>query len=293
MGRFNQKSIQFIDTLINHEQVCELENYDDQGVKVTAHTYDVLKISIDDLRKYYGSLEKAEKNLDIFSIVVGVIIHDLSKGSIRRNSEIISHSQMMLKKPEYIIKESENILQSIENKLNLKIKASVKKNITHIVVSHHGKWGKIFPNTTEAKIVHNADMYSAKYHRINPISANEILDLLSKGKTLVEIGEILNCTVGVLKDRLKRAKIELKCKNTKHLLNYYNKLKKVPIGDDFFTKRVTETASLINSVEKNGFKELILKNKILNYLRDSNIFEEEDISQEIIDEGKNRHTLSK
>ncbi|MFK4785425.1 HD domain-containing protein [Fusobacterium sp. MFO224] len=273
MNQINQKVLKFIKTLINTEEVNELEKYDDQGVKVTAHTYDVLKISMDEVKTQYGTLENSVGKIDLFSIIIGVIIHDLSKGSIRARSEIFSHSQMMLKKPDYIVREAENILKEVENEIGNELKEDVRKQITHIVVSHHGKWGKIYPSTKEAKIVHKADMYSAKYHRINPISANEILELLADGYNMVEVSQKISCTLGVIKDRLKRAKIETKCKNTKHLLNYYKKVKKVPIGDDFFTKRVRETSKLISSVEKKGFKELILKNEALNYLNDGDIFE--------------------
>lgn len=274
MNQINQKVFKFIKTLINTREVNELEKYEDQGVKVAAHTYDVLKISIEEVKKQYGTIDNSLKEIDLFSIIIGVIIHDLSKGSIRAKSEIFSHSQMMLKKPDYIVKESENILKEVEEKTNFILKDKIKKQITHIVVSHHGKWGKIYPSTKEAKIVHRADMYSAKYHRINPISANEILELLTQGYNMVEVSHKIGCTLGVVKDRLKRAKIETNCKNTKHLLNYYKKLKKVPIGDEFFTKRVKETSELISSVETKGFKILILKNEALKYLRDKDVFED-------------------
>ena len=57
--------------------------------------------------------------------------------------EKYSHSQMMLKKPEYIRKDAEEILNSIEDELGIKIQEKVRKNILHIVLSHHGKWGRI------------------------------------------------------------------------------------------------------------------------------------------------------
>ena len=273
MVKANEKALEFINILVNSEMVEELENYDDQGVKVSAHTYDVLKVSIDEIKRDYQSFEEAKRFVDFFAIIVGVIIHDLSKGSIRKTSETMSHSQMMLKRPEYIMKESEVFLESIEEKLGVKIKENIKKNITHIVVSHHGRWGKVMPNTREAHIVHRADMYSAKYHRINPIEANEILEALSEGQNIVEISKTFMCTTGVIKDRLKRAKQELRLKTTKHLLSYYKKNKKVPIGDNFFTKRVKETAKLIAAVDKKGFKKLILTNQLMDYLVDNEIFE--------------------
>ena len=41
----NEKSKKFIDKLLNYKDVKNLELCDDQGVKVTTHTYDVLNIS--------------------------------------------------------------------------------------------------------------------------------------------------------------------------------------------------------------------------------------------------------
>ena len=47
--------------------------------------------------------------------------------------------------------------------------------------------GKNTAYTKEAHIVHRADMYSAKYHRINPIGADKILELMAQGAQLEEI----------------------------------------------------------------------------------------------------------
>lgn len=271
----NSEAIKFIKLLLKHEMILDLDKQDDQGVKVTTHTYDVLKISFEEIKRDFVDLKLAKEKVDFFSVIVGIIIHDLSKGSIRKTDEILSHSQMMIKKPEYIIKEAENLLSEIEITLNLKIEEKIKKNITHIVISHHGKWGKIEPNTREAHIVHRADMYSAKYHRINPIGADKILKLMDEGLLLDEIAKRFNCTTGVIKDRLKRSKDELRLKNTKQLLGYYKSKKRIPIGDDFFTKRVRETEKLIRAVEKDGFEKLILENPLLNYLEDAKIFVKE------------------
>ncbi|NME35974.1 MULTISPECIES: HD domain-containing protein [Fusobacterium] len=268
----NKRTIKFLEELLIEEKVLDLENYNDQGVKITAHTYDVFNLSINEIKKIYHNFESAKKQLDLFSVVVGIIIHDLSKGTLRKNEDSISHSQIMLKNPEYIVKETENLLKEIEEKTSFYLKEEVKKNIIHIVVSHHGKWGKVIPSTKEAQLVHWADMYSAKYHRINPVDVNDILKSFEKGENLIEIGKKFKCTTGVIKDRLKKSKQELKLGSTKQLLNYFKKNKKVPLGDDFFTKRIVETGKLIKSVEKEGFRQLILKNEVLSVLKDKEIF---------------------
>lgn len=269
----NRNVLSFITELLEIEMVQDLEMFDDQGVKVSTHTYDVLKISIDELKRDYKTFEVAKERVDFFALTVGIIIHDLSKGSIRKADEKFSHSQMMLKKPEYIVKEAERVLVGIEDKIGVKIKDKIKKNILHIVLSHHGKWGKIQPNTKEAHIVHRADVYSAKYHRINPIGADKILELMAKGIQLDEIATKLDCTQGVIKDRLKRAKQELNVKTTKQLLNYYKKNKKIPIGDNFFIQRVRETEKLKRMVDKKGFKNLMLESPLLPYILDIEVFD--------------------
>ena len=209
MEERNSKSKRFIDCLLNFQDVKDLELCDDQGVKVSTHTYDVLNISINKIKEKYLGLEEAAKKVDFFAITVGIIMHDISKSSIKRNEENLSHSQMMIQNPEYIISEVHEVLNLIEKQVDYKIIKGVRENIAHIVQSHHGKWGKVQPETEEANIVYIADMESAKYHRINPIQANDILKYSVKGLGLTEIEKKLNCTAAVKKDRIRRAKKEL------------------------------------------------------------------------------------
>lgn len=127
------------------------------------------------------------QKIDFFAITVGIIIHDISKSSLKRNEENFSHSQMMIKNPEYIIAEVYSVLELMEQESGYKLIDTVKQNIAHIVESHHGKWGKVQPETEEANLVYVADMESAKYHRINPIQANDILKYSVKGLGLSDI----------------------------------------------------------------------------------------------------------
>ena len=254
----NSKIYKFIDILLNFQDVKDLELYDDQGVKVSTHTYDVLDISISKILEKYQNLENGAKNLDYFAITVGVIMHDISKSSIRRKDEDLSHSQMMIKNIEYITDEVIEVLEIIENKAGLKIQPKTRENIIHIVLSHHGKWGKIQPETEEAEIVYIADMESAKYHRINPIQANDILELAVNGKNIKDIEEELNCSAAVIKDRIRRSKKELKLKTFSELLEVYKKNGKVPVGDSFFAMRAEETVKLKKLVDEQGFYNLII-----------------------------------
>ncbi|MDO4691049.1 MAG: phosphohydrolase, partial [Fusobacterium sp.] len=70
----NSKILKFIDILLNFQDVKDLELYDDQGVKVSTHTYDVLNISIGKILEKYKNLETGALKLDYFAITVGVIM---------------------------------------------------------------------------------------------------------------------------------------------------------------------------------------------------------------------------
>lgn len=273
MHKKNEKTRMFLDELLKHPLVAQMELVDDQGVKVSTHTYDVLAVTGNEITRDFGSLRRASTKIDFFAIVIGIIVHDLSKGSIRINGEVMSHSQMMLKRPEYIMKETEGVIGEVEEATGLKIKPDIVKNICHIVISHHGRWGKVRPSTREASIVHKADVYSAKYHRINPIGADDILQLMIEGLNIDEIAEKLDCTTGIIKDRLKRSKQEMVLKNNKQLIAYYKKNNRIAIGDDFFTQRIKETALLIKAVEKKGFIRLIKESPMIDFIDDRRVFE--------------------
>lgn len=273
MEEKNKKVKSFIKTLLKFEDVKNLELCEDQGVKVSAHTYDVLSIALNKIKAKYKSLNMAKDKISFFDITVGIIIHDLSKSSIKRNEEELSHSQMMKKNPEYITQEVYEVLELIEKKNFVKIKEKRKSNIVHIVLSHHGKWGKIQPKTREAKIVYMADMESAKYHRINPINANDILKLSVKGKSLEEIEKKLNCSAAVIKDRIKRSKKVLKLYTLAELIEVYKREGSVPIGDNFFSLRAEETKKLKKLVETKGFFNLFMENPLMEYMIDEEIFE--------------------
>jgi len=201
---------------------------------------DVLNISINKIKEKYVKLKIASQNVDFFAITVGIIMHDISKSSIKRNEENLSHSQMMIQNPEYIISEVYEVLDLIEKHLGYTLIKEVRENIAHIVQSHHGKWGKVQPETEEANIVYIADMESAKYHRINPIQANDILKYSVNGLGLTEIEKKLNCTAAVNK---------------------------------FFVLRSEETKKLKKFVDKQGFYNLFMKNPLMEYMIDDKIFE--------------------
>lgn len=270
--RQEDKTRLFINGLLLHPIIQKLKLVDDKGITVSAHTYDVLKVSIKLIKKKYVNLEEASDDLDFFSIVAGVILHDSTKATLRLNGENLSHSGVMKKHPKVVETEARNILSDVEKFTKLRLVNGMKDKIIHIILSHHGRWGSVIPVTKEAKIVHEADKYSATYHRITPIGAKQIVKLMDEGFKKEEILKITGQTSGIIEDRLKKSKKQLRLKSNRELLNYYRTNGYVPDGDDSFSRRISETEKLIKKVEKFGFEELMLKNPLMDYLFHEDIF---------------------
>lgn len=263
-----KKLITYINSLLDHKLVKQLDLVNDKGISVLVHTYDVLKIVIKLINKNYGSLESGQNKIDYFAILIGVILHDTTKGSLRLNNDSLSHSMLMKKFPGKAELEVIEILKDITKETGIKINEDIKNKIIHIVLSHHGQWGKVKPTSIEAKMVHEADKYSACYHRINPIGAKKIVKLMSEGNSINKIVAMTNQTEGIILDRLKRAKKELRLNSNKELLEYYKSNQTVPDGDEFFSRRIKETESLVKRVEKVGFSKLILENPLIDFIND-------------------------
>lgn len=68
MEEKNKKSYYFIKELLQLDLVKALELYDDLGVKVSTHTYDVLNLSIEEIERQYKTLENASKKLDFLPL---------------------------------------------------------------------------------------------------------------------------------------------------------------------------------------------------------------------------------
>ncbi|BDU49900.1 HD domain-containing protein [Haliovirga abyssi] len=264
----------FVNGILLHPVIQKLKLVDDKGITVSTHTYDVLRVAIKQIKsRYFDNLEEASEDLDFFAILIGILIHDTTKGTLRLSGSKNSHSYIMRNNPDIVMKEAESIIEEVENFTKLNIKKETRDHIIHIVASHHGRWGRIKPQTKEAHIVHEADKYSAMYHRITPIGAKKIIKLMSDGFSKDEVVKITGYTSGIIDNRLKRAKQELNIKTNRGLLSYYNKYKSIPDGDEFFSRRIRETEKLIKKVEVIGFEDLVLKNILIDYIYREDIFE--------------------
>lgn len=279
MNSNNSKPIIFIKSLLLHPLIKDLKLVDDKGINVSIHTYDVMKIAEKYLkREFLEDVYGRKREVDVFAMAVGIIIHDTSKATLRLSSSKLSHSHVMNKMPEFVREEAAGILSDVEKAINMKLKEKVKNHILHIVVSHHGDWGKIRPETLEAKIVHEADKYSALHHRITPIGAKKIVHLMTEGYSREEIAKMTGFTEGIINDRLKRSKKHLNLSTNRELIRYYRIKGTLPEGDEFFSRRISETERLIEKVNRNGFEQLILRSELVKMAALSSVFEEEENS---------------
>jgi hypothetical protein len=263
----------FIESLLSHPVIQKLKLVDDKGIIVSTHTYDVLKIALKKIKRdYLGDMKKASNDINFFVILVGIIIHDTTKATLRLNESNLSHSIVMKKYPEVVEEEADFILKEVEETVGVNIKPEIKDHIKHIVVSHHGRWGRIHPKTIEARIVHEADKYSAMYHRITPIGAKRIVKMMSEGFRKEEIVKMTGYTEGIITDRLRRAKKELRLKTNRDLIKYYQRKGGIPDGDQIFSRRIKETQKLIKKVDNRGFEDLILETEIIDYIASEEVF---------------------
>ena len=111
----------FVNGLLLHPIIQKLKLVDDKGISVSAHTYDVLQVAIKLIKKKYRSLEDAQEELDFFSMVAGVILHDSTKATIRLNGEPTSHSVIMKHHPQYVDEEARLIIREVEAFTKLKL----------------------------------------------------------------------------------------------------------------------------------------------------------------------------
>jgi len=172
----------------------------DRGMPVFAHTVDVTLLSL----AAFPEWRERFPGLNLRAIAIASLLHDLNKASARRSGDT-SHSKVMSTDPAQALGEAVDVLQAAQWQAGVRLAAADVDHIWHIVVSHHGRWGKIQPQTPEAILVHQCDFQSAIAHRLAPIDASDILPLLDQGLRWREVAARLEVTSGVVRDRLREA----------------------------------------------------------------------------------------
>lgn len=189
-----------ISTLLISPSMQALWLVKDRGMPVFAHTVDVTLLC------FNGLAEACEigSTLDVTVVTLGSLLHDLSKASARE-AGLRSHSDIMSHYPELAASEARNVLESALEQLGRELPPRQIEAILHVVVSHHGPWGRVRPQTAEARLVHRCDLYSAMNHRLAPVDANDILPHLDQGRNWSAVSAIVGVGTAVLRQRINEA----------------------------------------------------------------------------------------
>jgi hypothetical protein len=168
----------------------------DRGMPVFVHSLDVALLCLDRL--------PAGTRLDADAVVLGALVHDASKLPLALPDDR-SHSLVMRTEPDLAADVSMGVLAEAEERAGLRIEEARRAHVRHIVLSHHGRYGKVHPLTSEARLVAACDFVSGTLHRIPPVDANDILPLLSEGYRWREAAALLGVGREVIKTRLREA----------------------------------------------------------------------------------------
>jgi hypothetical protein len=168
----------------------------DRGMPVFVHTLDVALLCLDRVG--------AVSDLDTTAIVLGALVHDYSKLPLER-LDGRSHSYLMRTDPAVAADASMDLLAEGERQSGVVVEADRRAHVRHIVLSHHGQYGRVLPATAEARLVAECDFLSGTEHRLVPVDANDVLPLLAEGYRWPEAAALLGVNRELIKTRLRDA----------------------------------------------------------------------------------------
>ncbi|MCL5960923.1 MAG: HD domain-containing protein [Chloroflexi bacterium] len=192
---------------------------------VFVHTIDVTLLCLE----AYPEWRERHPALSLEAITIGSLLHDLNKVSARR-AHLRSHSEIMSTDPIEAVKEAVEVLDRVQLEARIRYERDMLEHIWHIVVSHHGRFGKIAPATPEAALVHQCDLYSATYHRCAPVDANDILPLYDAGCKCSAIAAKLGVGTSVVRSRLSDACKAERCQDWVALRDIWRQRGSVLVG---------------------------------------------------------------
>ncbi len=195
----------FLTALIAREEMQSMWNVRNSGVPLFVHTIDVALLALDSFPHWM----ERHGPMSMMPTLVGALLHDLTKVTIRRarqmGSAALSHSDMMRLDPQGAVVVAAGVLQAVGGQTGIVLDAGERDMVSHIVAAHHGPWGSVRPRCPEAVLVHECDLYSARYHRQPPIDANDILPLLDRGYSRTAAARVLGVTPIIVRNRLAEA----------------------------------------------------------------------------------------
>ena len=231
--------------LVDSPQMRALWLVKDRGVPVFAHTVDVALLCLE----RFPEAREYDPSLNLRVVILGSLLHDLSKATARETS-LRSHSRVMSQHPDLAAAEAHFLLQQILNQTRCDLPASEVDGILHVVVSHHGPWGMVLPKTTEARLVHSCDLYSALHHRLAPVDANDILPHLDQGRKLSAVAALLGVGVSVLRQRLRDACHVQKVDGLEELLRVWRRRGYVVVGDEHRVRQLERVRFALRSARE-------------------------------------------
>ena len=190
----------FVSAVVAAPDLQRLWEIKDRGMPVFAHTVDVTLLCLDEFPAWRARHPK----LDLPALVVGALLHDLSKLATH-DQPGRSHTQVMSTDPGFAIQLTDIFLDKIAADHGLRLSPTRAEHVRHIVASHHGIYGKIPPRTPEATLVHRCDYYSASNHRLVPLDANDFLPLLDEGCGWSRVSARLGVSRDLIKTRLQES----------------------------------------------------------------------------------------
>jgi hypothetical protein len=226
--------------VIRHSSVQDLWKYDDQGMPVFAHTMDVAGLVVDAYPDWRDRFP--EFRFDV--VLLGSVLHDLTKASARGNGEE-SHSAIMEREPTIAVRAAVDVLDAIARETGMSVDSEGVDHLWHVIAAHHGPWGKVAPRTPEAALLFQCDNYSATHRRLAPFDANDVLPLLSAGKDVPAAAAALGFDVSALKRRLREAMRAEGLQSREKLVLRWNERGAVAVGDVTRVRQIEEAKAVI------------------------------------------------
>jgi hypothetical protein len=137
----------------------------------------------------------------------------------------------MRTQPDLAADVSMGLLAEAEERVGMPLDEARRQHVRHIVLSHHGQYGKVHPRTPEAGLVAACDFVSGTLHRVAAVDANDILPLLSEGYKWREAAALLGVGRDVIKTRLREACDAHDVRQWVDLLPIWHRSGAVTIGD--------------------------------------------------------------
>jgi hypothetical protein len=231
--------------LLELPQMQALWHVKDRGMPVFAHTVDVALLCLE----RFPETRDYDPAVSLRIVVLGSLLHDLSKVS-GRETALGSHSRIMSYYPDLAATEARFVLREALARTESELADDEVEGILHVVVSHHGPWGKVHPQTTEARLVHSCDLYSAMHHRFAPIDANDILPHLEQGRKLSVVSALLGVGVSVLRQRLRDACLVERVDEWQDLLDVWRRRGFVVIGDSERVRQLERVRFALDSARE-------------------------------------------